>query len=124
MIIWPQPTMEYNDSSIADMSINLGNDCIFHQVVGVILANDKDQYISVQMDRMGRYLISIFTGRGKASMVLDAVPLMPGGVIIDNPCKQAQPGAPPYSVYCNEFWTATAIIPAQYLPYNVTKFVK
>ncbi len=82
-----------------------------YEVAEAFFLNDNDEYLEVEINPRGKYYILLLDGYRNAE--LDNLPLFPNGVKWSNECAANEIG-------CR--WTATAIIPKEYMPEKVTKF--
>ena len=70
--------------------------------------NDHDEYVEFKFSPRGQYIVLLINGR--RNPVLHSIQL---NVRVTNNCGSED---------CSERWTASAIIPQEYLPFNVTRF--
>ena len=83
-----------------------------------VFLNDHEEYIEIEFDPRGRYIIYLLDSRGHD--FLHSLMLVPNGPEVDNECPLSV--EIPCLNYCNKRWTVSSVIPREYLPANITKF--
>jgi hypothetical protein len=84
-------------------------------VVELFLLNDDNEYLEIEVSPHGRYILLLLDG--ERNTVLHSLPLFPNGVAVHNPCLDNDD-----DVDCTTAWSASVVIPREYIPKNVTRF--
>ncbi len=87
------------------------------EVIEVYFVNDQDEYFSLLLSPRGRYLGMMHKGYRRSALV--TVPEHNIPVEVHNPCLDENTDA---IDGCKKIWSATTIVPREYLPPNVTLF--
>jgi hypothetical protein len=88
----------------------------YNEVVELFFAYNGTRYLELAISPRGQYVVNLKDG--KDNCVVNRLSLAPYGVQVHNPCFVD--GV--VEKDCAKPWTATAVIPRNYLPANVTKF--
>eukprot|EP00095_Tigriopus_kingsejongensis_P005115 maker-scaffold161_size295871-snap-gene-1.40 protein:Tk05115 transcript:maker-scaffold161_size295871-snap-gene-1.40-mRNA-1 annotation:"upf0462 protein c4orf33 homolog" len=89
-----------------------------HPVVEVFFLNESNEYLEMEVAPNGQYLNLLFGGRRQG--ILARLPLFDSPPKVDNPCLEVYQVAEEDRYSCT--WTASMVIPDEYLPQGVTKF--